>query len=127
MTVKRTTDVLLVDDDPSLLAVLQLALRQGGLSVVACSTPGRALAELKRRSFRWLVTDAQMSPQDGFTLAKEAKALAPALRIVMISALVTEHDIEGRPIEKCFSKPIPVEALVAFLSSRPPNGRARLP
>lgn len=124
MPAKKTIDVLLVDDDPSLLAVLELALRQAGLTVVACPAPDKALAELRRRSFRWLVTDAQMSPQDGFTLASQAKALAPGLRVVMISALVTEHDIEGRPIEKCFSKPIPVESLVAFLSTRPANGRA---
>ena len=126
MSTKRA-DVLLVDDDPSLLAILALALRRAGLSVTPCPTTAKALAELKRKSFRWLVTDAQMSPQDGFSLAEEAKRLVPDLRIVMISALCTDRDIEGRPIERLFSKPVPVEALVAFLSAGRLNGASPLP
>lgn len=113
----RPKDVLLVDDDASGLAMLRLALRQAGLSVVACATPAEALAELNRREFRWLVTDARMSPQDGFSLADAAKRLAPSLRIVMISALYSDHDIEGRPIERLFGKPVPVEALLSFLGA----------
>ncbi|MBI4348632.1 MAG: response regulator [Elusimicrobia bacterium] len=117
-------DVLLVDDDPSGLAMLALALRRAGFSVVACSNPQRALAELARGSFRWLVTDAKMSPQDGFSLAEAAKHLAPDLRIVMISALYSNADIQGSPIERLFNKPVPVEALVGFLNGgkAPPRG-----
>lgn len=120
---KRPTDVLLVDDDPSLLAVLTLELRRSGLTVVACPSPAGALAELRRRPFRWLVTDAQMAPEDGFFLADEAKKLAPGLRVAMISAVCTEHDAAGGPIERVFSKPVSVEALVAFLGHAPaPRG-----
>lgn len=123
----KPTDVLLVDDDPSLLAVLSLELRRSGLSVLACSSPSQALAELRRRPFRWLVTDAQMAPEDGFFLADEAKKLAPGLRVVMISAVLTDRDAAGCPIERVFPKPVPVEALVAFLGPASGPRGLRLP
>ncbi len=113
-------DVLLVDDDPASLAMLALSLRGAGLSVVACASPVAALAELKRGRYRWLVTDFRMLPQDGLALADQAKSLAPRTRIVMISASCTASDIDGRPIERLFTKPVPVEILSAYLSSPTP-------
>ena len=116
---ERPTDVLLVDDDNAGLAMLSLALRQSGLSVVACISPAAALAELGNGRFRWLVTDARMSPLDGFSLADAAKRLAPDIRIVMISASCGVDDIHGRPIERLFTKPVPVETLSAYLAGPP--------
>ncbi|MBI4422127.1 MAG: response regulator [Elusimicrobia bacterium] len=123
---RPAADVLLVDDDPSGLAILGLALRRAGLSVVSFSNPNAAIEELRRRRFRWLVTDAQMTPQDGFELARIARQSDPDLRIVMISALVSESDIEDTPIERLFSKPVPFENLVAWLKDtggQPPAWR----
>lgn len=114
----KPADVLLVDDDASGLFMLGLVLRQAGLSVVGCPGALEALEHLRRRPFRWLVTDAKMSPRDGFSLADEARLIRPDLRIVMISASCGDDELQGHPIERLFTKPVPVEALVSFLDLR---------
>ena len=109
--------VLLVEDDPAGLAMLALALRRYGFSVVACSCPDAALDKLVAERFSWLVTDARLSAGDGFSLSEAARDIQPDLRIVMISAVACDQDIQGRPIERVFAKPVALDALVAWLRS----------
>lgn len=108
--------VLVVDDDFSGRAMLSLSLRQAGFSVHAAAGGEEALRLLKEKRCDWLVTDARMLPMDGFALAREAKRVQPGLRVVMISAVYTEADAENHPIEKFFAKPVPVDALIGWLS-----------
>lgn len=107
--------ILLVDDDPSGLAMLGLSLRQAGLDVASAAGAEEALRRLREESFDWLVTDARMAPVDGFRLSLAAKRLRPDLRILMISAVYRGDDASGYPIEKLFPKPVPVESLVDWL------------
>lgn len=111
--------ILVVDDDSSGRAMLSLSLRQAGFPVQTAASSEEALGLLKERHYDWLITDARMRPMDGFELSQEAKRIQPDLHVVMISAVHTERDARGYPIEKFFAKPVPVELLVNWLSSPP--------
>lgn len=111
--------LLVVDDDSSGRAMLSLSLRQAGFAVRTAASSEEALSLLKERHFDWLITDARMEPMSGFELSREAKRIRPDLHVVMMSAVYTESDARGYPIEKFFAKPVPVELLVNWLSSPP--------
>jgi len=115
--------VLVVDDDSSSRAMLGLSLRRAGYRVELAESGEQALAALKKSPFEYLVTDARMSPMDGFELSRKAKELRPALHVALVSALYDDDDLLLAPIEKVFSKPVAVERLQDWLESR--NGGAR--
>jgi CheY-like chemotaxis protein len=115
--------VLLVDDDKSGRAMLRLSLKQAGYEMLTAADGPEALQLLKQTHCDALVTDARMKPMDGFELSREAKKLRPAIRIAMMSAICSQADIAGYPIETCFSKPVPMESLLGWLSA----GKGRAP
>jgi len=129
-------DVLLVDDDGSLLLTLAIALRrQGHIVTVACDAE-QAIAQLKRRSFTFLISDVRMPGMSGTELALQARRLAPTLRVILTSALPNIPFREGA-IEAFLQKPIEPESLNKLLlterrhpvvddSSAPPQQAARL-
>lgn len=112
---KESKNILIVDDDFSARLMLQLALRQAGYQVRSASSGEEAVQFLQKEHFDRMVTDGKMEPMDGFKLSLKAKELDSALRIAMVSAAYSEKDIQGYPIEKVFTKPIPVESIVAWL------------
>ena len=107
--------ILVVDDDYSGRAMLSLSLKQAGFPVQAAADGEEALRFLSERRYDWLITDAKMRPMDGFALSQAAKRIQPDLRVVMISAVYTERDAGGYPIEKFFAKPVPVDQLVDWI------------
>lgn len=107
--------VLIVDDDESFRAMLSLSLKRAGYPILSASGGDEALALLATRPIGCMVTDGRMNSMDGFELARRAKALRPALRIAMASAVFTAADAGDAPIDRLFEKPVAVSALVAWL------------
>ncbi|WP_395704253.1 ATP-binding protein [Aquabacterium sp.] len=85
--------VLCVDDDQTMLLVLQRMLERGGYRVSAFDLPQQALAALKLapRGYDVLVTDYNMPVTDGLQLAAQASALRPGLPIVMYSGFISDE------------------------------------
>jgi CheY-like chemotaxis protein len=80
--------ILLVDDDANMRAMVARALSSDGHQVTEASDGETALEALeKSQEFHLLLTDVQMPGMDGLTLAGRATANAPALRVIIISAL----------------------------------------
>ena len=107
--------ILVVDDDASGRAMLSLSLRQAGFSVEAAASGPEALQLLRKNSYSCLITDARMSPMDGFELSRQARGIKPDLRILMMSAVHSAHDTTGYPIEKFLSKPVLIESIVGWI------------
>ncbi|MBI3553379.1 MAG: response regulator [Elusimicrobia bacterium] len=107
--------ILVVDDDASGRAMLGLSLRQAGYTVSCAASGPEALSLLNEKPFDWLLTDARMTPMDGFELSRRARRIKPDLRIMMMSAVCSEKDTAGYPIEKFFQKPIPMENLLQWI------------
>lgn len=108
--------ILVVDDDVSGRNMLGLSMRQAGFKVQTAPGGQEALRMLKERRYDWLITDARMSPMDGFKLSQEAKRIQPDLHVIMMSAMHTEHDAAGYPVDKFFPKPVQVEKLVGWIA-----------
>jgi DNA-binding response OmpR family regulator len=115
--------ILLVDDDRSHLQMLALHLRIAGFRVQTASGGEQALGLLRAKRYDCLLTDAEMSPLDGFELCREAGRIDPRLRLIMISGAHLERCIAGLRIEKFFPKPLPLDQLVGWISSAPAEAR----
>ncbi|MBI4376864.1 MAG: response regulator [Elusimicrobia bacterium] len=109
--------VLIVDDDSACRLILALALRKAGLEVDSVATGSEALEKLRSDDYQWMITDGRMAGMDGVELSKRARQLRPCLQMVMISAVYTNDDITGSPIEKIFPKPIETDELVDYIAS----------
>jgi response regulator RpfG family c-di-GMP phosphodiesterase len=79
--------VLVVDDEPSILHVLQRTLENAGYQVTACTDPVQALAHLKERSYQVLSADYMMPGMTGAQFLAQARVIQPeTLRILLTAA-----------------------------------------
>jgi two-component system response regulator HydG len=80
--------VLVVDDDPSLIAVLGAELSKRGYAVVLSSSPEDALARIASRAdeFDIILTDINMAGVSGMDLCARAVALDPDIPVVVMTA-----------------------------------------
>ncbi|NUP13605.1 MAG: response regulator [Polyangiaceae bacterium] len=86
--------VLLVDDDPVLLALLELGLERDGFELTLADDPMVALELIERSSPRFgvLVTDSTMPRMSGLELARSARKLDPSIGIILHSGADHEAD-----------------------------------
>ncbi len=112
--------VLLVDDDPLVLATLGRALERRGFAVEGTTSAAEALARIERATFDAVVTDLMMPGMSGVDLADALAARHPRLRermSVITGGAVTESSAEflARPDVVSFIKPVNLDGLVAAL------------
>ena len=79
-------NILVVDDDANVLAVMASALAAAGRFRVTSTLSGSdALDLLDREPFDAMVLDLNMPEPDGFEVLKSARQKFPALKIVVVS------------------------------------------
>ena len=66
----KNTTVLLVDDEPDILELLELALRKMGLEVDRAGNVREALAKLAARRYDLCLTDMRMPDGDGLQVVQ---------------------------------------------------------
>jgi signal transduction histidine kinase len=106
----RALRVLLIDDEADNLEVLAEVLAADGHEV-SCAQSGRAALELLRSnpSFDLLLCDVGMPGMSGWQLVREAKQLAPELRIYMLTGWaneIAEDDPRAQLVRGVLGKPI---------------------
>jgi two-component system cell cycle response regulator CpdR len=74
--------VLFVEDDTAVRDVVMSILSDKGFTVLAASNAHEALRLLKLRPVDLLFTDIILPTMDGIELAKQARALRPALKVL---------------------------------------------
>jgi two-component system response regulator GlrR len=84
--------VLVVDDDPGLLRLMQLRLEAAGYGVTVADSGERALAQLAVSRPGVVVTDLQMGGMDGVALFEAIRAENPALPVIILTAHGTIPD-----------------------------------
>jgi CheY-like chemotaxis protein len=79
--------VLLVDDDPIVLAIMRKVLENAGYRVCAAADGNKGLALAEREAPDLIVVDLMMAPTSGFQLIEKLRAWphAPA-RVIMVTA-----------------------------------------
>jgi CheY-like chemotaxis protein len=81
----RGRRILVVEDEPMLLATLVRGLLAEGFEVVGAENGRRAAAMLSHFKPDLLITDLVMPEMDGIALIREAKRLRPDLRILAMT------------------------------------------
>jgi len=84
--------VLIVDDDPSILEVLDARLCAAGFVVHGAGDGPAALRILKSRQIDILVSDMKMPEMSGMELLTQARASHPRLPIIFLTAYGTIPD-----------------------------------
>jgi two-component system response regulator GlrR len=110
--------VLIVDDDPDNLKILGLIARTVGVRVRLAGSPAEALALLSAGRYRKMITDFVMPDMDGFTLARYARELDPALEVVMMTGSCRDdlHELAAAAgINTVVTKPLSSEIFLALL------------
>jgi two-component system response regulator HydG len=81
-----TGNVLVVDDDVEMLALLQVQLERRGHRVATCSSAGNAFHALDRDEFDVVITDLNMRGTSGVELCRRVVANRPDVPVVVITA-----------------------------------------
>src|SRR5690606_7210763 len=84
--------ILIVDDDPALLRLLSLRLRQEGHEPVEATSGEQALARLDQALPQLLITDLRMAGMDGLQLFGAVHRRWPLLPVLMLTAHGTIPD-----------------------------------
>lgn len=109
--------VLLVDDDPEVLAALANALSERFHLLVAANAAD-AIQIIAEESVDLLLTDLIMPGMDGVTLAERAAALHPGLRVIYM----TDHAYLAKwsplpPRGKLIAKPFTPSAMLSEVTA----------
>jgi two-component system, cell cycle response regulator CpdR len=111
MDLAMTHTILLVDDDTSVLEVLEGMLEDLGCEVVSAKSGLEALDQLgQNERISILITDINMPGMDGHELAERARRLKPQLKILQLSGREPRRD--GYPMIR---KPFSVEELATTM------------
>ena len=84
--------ILLVDDDLSLLKLLALRLESAGHEVITVANAKQALATLKHTNPDLVLSDLRMDEMDGMDLMAQIQRLYPNLPVVILTAHGTIPD-----------------------------------
>jgi CheY-like chemotaxis protein len=125
-----TEHVLVVDDDPTVLAMMSRILDEAGYVTTRASNGLDALQRIQDQpgAFNAVVSDILMPKLDGVALRERITRLRPSLPVVLLSGY-SPPDLQGRGIEPpcaVVPKPVPPERLVAIvrdcIAGRRPSG-----
>ena len=72
---QRTNSVLIIDDDPSQLNMLQAMVERAGYKVSTAESAGAALSMLEDKAFSVIVSDFKMPHMNGFEFVKALRKL----------------------------------------------------
>lgn len=113
-------DLLLVDDDKSLLRLLTIRLEGEGYNVTAVEDGQSALKKLQNSSFDVVLSDLRMPGLDGLSLFEEIMAIRQDIPVILMTAHGTIADaIEAtqRGVFGFLPKPVEHEELRALLQN----------
>ena len=107
--------VLVIDDDLSVLEVLEEMLSIPGYEVVTTNDGNEALKLIEGKEFHLVLTDLRMPEVDGWEIAQQAKAKNPLLPVILLSAWVDDSagtDFSERYIDLFLPKPFDLDNLL---------------
>ena len=105
--------VLVVDDDPSVLATYGRLLRRGGYNTLTADDPG-ALLDRGAPGADLLLLDYKMPGMDGLTLLRELRRRDCRAPCILISAFLNDeirNRAAGLGVDHVMEKPVDVKTL----------------
>ncbi len=120
--------ILVVDDDPMILRLLQLNLEMEGYEVVSAVNGREALAAVAEQPPDLMVCDVMMPGMDGLEVVSRLRRepVGDTLPIVMLSAKAQELDVQrgrGAGADEYVTKPFDPEELLGVIGRLLSSGR----
>lgn len=116
MAAKSYKKVLIVDDDPDLLAVISQRLKSEGYGVVVAANGIEALEKTKAENPDLIIMDNLMPGKSGFEVVSEIRRWGGKRALVPIIILSGKPELEdlfaGLEIKKFISKPFNTKELL---------------
>ena len=129
MTARKPANLLLVDDDPSLLKLLGMRLTSEGFHVTTAESGQEALRLLGREKIDLVISDLRMDEMDGMALFAEIQKHQPGMPVIILTAHGSIPDAVAATQQGVFSfltKPVdrdaPYKAIDEALSQSLPAG-----
>ncbi|HET7596665.1 MAG TPA: sigma 54-interacting transcriptional regulator [Burkholderiales bacterium] len=116
MTTPVRGNILVVDDDPDLLRLMQIRLSAAGYGVAVADSAEHALAQLTVARPRVVVTDLRLGGMDGIALFEAIHSENPSLPVIILTAHGTIPDAVTavkRGVFGYLTKPFDAKALLA--------------
>ncbi|MGL4487337.1 MAG: two-component system response regulator GlrR [Yersinia sp. (in: enterobacteria)] len=114
MTPRKPANLLLVDDDPSLLKLLGMRLTSEGFNVTTAESGQQALRLLIREKIDIVISDLRMDEMDGMALFVEIQKHQPGMPVIILTAHGSIPDAVAATQQGVFSfltKPVDRDAL----------------
>ena len=112
-----TRTVLIVDDDPQILRLVEKMLRpRGNVNVLSAPRPTAALQICQQQPVHLLISDVLMPEMDGHKLAERVLKLQPDTAILLISGHYKEPPAAAKSGQvKFLKKPFFPSQLIQYL------------
>lgn len=114
--------ILFVDDEPSMLLVMEATFQEDGHTVGLASDGADALRQFHTKRWDVVVTDRSMPGMDGETLAREIKKFSQQTPVIMVTGFA-----EPRPcaavdaiLHKPFTRAMIAQAITRCLAAVDP-------
>lgn len=107
--------LLLLEDDPNLGLILQEHLELNGFDATLCVNGEEGEAAFRKRKFDLCLVDVMMPRKDGFSFARDVRAVDSETPIIFLTAKAMKEDrIEGLKIgaDDYLTKPFSMEELL---------------
>lgn len=114
------TTILLAEDEPALGQIIKESLETRDFDVLLCENGEKALDTYQNKNPELLVLDVMMPKKDGFTLAKEIRAIDDTIPIIFLTAKSQTQDVvEGFTIggNDYLKKPFSMEELIVRINN----------
>jgi two-component system, OmpR family, response regulator len=114
------TRVLVVDDEPNICFLLDVALRQQGFEVQVASTGRAALGALSRQAPDIVLLDVMLPDLDGFEVCRRMREGGSRVPILFLSAKdTTEDKVRGLTLggDDYVTKPFSLEEVVVRINT----------
>ncbi|MCF8034910.1 MAG: response regulator [Desulfarculaceae bacterium] len=83
--------ILLVDDEPGYLEVLEKRMTRRGLQVVSAGSGSEAIRQARAQSFDVAVVDLKMEDMDGIEVLKVLKVMDPSMAVIILTGHGSEQ------------------------------------
>lgn len=113
--------LLIVDDEPNLLAAIAAVLRGEGFDVTTARNGRDAMLQIARAVPDLIVSDVRMPIMDGFTLARKLRS-APHTKLIPVVFLTAKDETRDRiegfrsGVDVYLAKPFEPDELVAVIN-----------
>ncbi len=117
---ERTRTVLIVDDDPQILRLVEKMLQHRNVNVLMAPRPTEALRVCEQKPIDVLISDMKMPEMDGIKLADRVLRMYPEASVLLISGAFAEAPPAARRI-RFLPKPFFPSDLIRHLQEMLPE------